>query len=531
MAKILFINPVIREEDNPKHIPYGMALLAAIAMKRGHQVQMYDANAWRVGFDVLEQACAADDWDVIAIGGLTTAYGFIKKAVKLARKASPGALIVAGGGFVTSMPHDIMKWIPEIDLAVIGEAFVTFPEVLDQLDRKDRDFSKTLGVCYRGKDRQSILNDVRPNIADLDVLPYPAWDLFPLDIYFKNSALLFSEEAFTAKRRIDVNGSLGCSLVCRYCWHLGTIGDMTVAKNADGVDDVKFSYGRNIRYHSPRYIVDMVTTLVKNHGVDFVSFIDENMMTMDASSGRVWLKELSRMWIEAGLQPTCRRDGVPHDERCKGVHWSGTSHATLATQDGLEACYAAGCSHMVYGIESFDPLILKNLGKGTTQKNNLEAVKLCLEVGIKPIPNIIIGFPEETFDSVRNTIRGLLQLGIHAKPHFATPYPGAEWYYAYKASIMEQYAGDLEKFVADLGDASRITAVICHKFSAMELLGLQQIVAVRDLRLLDQAEAHWASADDVMKPVARPEASLNFERKKIKAPMEGLVNIGRPASG
>lgn len=523
MAKILFINPVIREEDNPKHIPYGIALLASIAMKKGHQVQVYDANAWRQGQEILEQACGADDWDVIAIGGLTTAYGFIKKACKIAKKVSPKSFIIAGGGFITSMPHDIMTWIPEIDLAVVGEGFVTFPEALEKIDRNDFNFSDTLGVCYRRTDGRTQLTSVRPNIADLDVLPYPAWELFPLDIYFKNSALLFSEESFTAKRRIDVNGSLGCSLVCRYCWHLGTIGDMVIGKNEEGVEDVKFSYGRNIRYHSPRYIVSMVKTLVEKYGVDFISFIDENMMTMDAFSNRTWLFELSKLWIEEGLQPTCRRDGVPHDEKCTGVHWGGTSHATLARKDVLEAIFKAGCSHLVYGIESFDPVILKNLGKGTTQKNNLEAVKTCLGVGIKPIPNFIIGFPEESFDSIRNTMNGLIQLGIHCKPHFATPYPGAEWYYTYKQSILEQYKGDLEAFIADLGDASKITAVICHKFSALQLLGLQQIVALRDLRLLEQAEKHWANADSAMKPVATPRPSFNFERKKIQAPIEEAV--------
>ena len=32
MAKILLINPTVREEDVPRHVPYGIALLAAIAM-------------------------------------------------------------------------------------------------------------------------------------------------------------------------------------------------------------------------------------------------------------------------------------------------------------------------------------------------------------------------------------------------------------------------------------------------------------------------------------------------------------------
>ena len=30
MAKVLFINPMVREEDDPKHVPMGMAQLAAI---------------------------------------------------------------------------------------------------------------------------------------------------------------------------------------------------------------------------------------------------------------------------------------------------------------------------------------------------------------------------------------------------------------------------------------------------------------------------------------------------------------------
>lgn len=521
MAKILFINPIVREEDKPKHIPYGIALLASIAMQKGHLVQVYDANAWRAGFDVLEQACAADDWDVIAIGGLTTTYRFIKRAARIAKSVAPRAYLIAGGGFITSMPSEIMSWLSEIDLGVIGEAFLTFPEVLEKIDQRDFDFSKTLGVCYRDCDGRPVLTEVRPNVRNLDSLPYPAWDLLPLDIYFANSQLLFSEEAYTSRRRMDVNASFGCSLACRYCWHLGTIGDMVVERNESGKNDVRFSYGRNIRYHSPGYIVEMVRTLRDKYDVDFISFIDENLMTMDSFSNHSWLQEISRLWIESGLQPTCRRDGVAHDRSCRGVHWSGTSHATLARKDVLEAMSKAGCSNLVYGIESYDAEILKNLGKGTTVKNNKECLRLCLESGISPIPNIIIGFPEESFRSVRNTITALRELGIHAKPHFATPYPGSEWYYTYKASIIQQYGGNLEAFIEDLGDATKITAVISHRFSSLQLLGLQQIVADRDLRLLDQAEAHWGCADSVTHPIAVPRPSFNFIRKKIRAPIAG----------
>ena len=123
----------------------------------------------------------------------------------------------------------------------------------------------------------------------------------------------------------------------------------------------------------------------------------------------------------------------------------------------------------------FDPGILKNLGKGSSRKNNIESVKVCLDSGIIPIPNIIIGFPEETFESVRNTILALKELKIHAKPHFATAYPGSEWFTVYRKQIEEQYKGqgkkqglhdDLEAYILDLGDATRVSAVISKNFNA-----------------------------------------------------------------
>jgi anaerobic magnesium-protoporphyrin IX monomethyl ester cyclase len=524
MAKILFINPVVREEDVPRHIPYGIALLAAIAIRDGHLVQVYDANAWRTDLSVVADVSKADKWDVIAIGGLTTTYGFIKDACQLIRKHAPNALLVAGGGFLTSMPNEIMEWIPEIDLGVVGEAFLTFPEVLEKVDAKENDWKNVLGVIWRDETGDSHLNQVRPNIADLDkTIPHPAWDLFPLEeVYFKNSASLFSEEAYYAKRRIDVNGSYGCSLVCKYCWHLGTTGDMVIEKQPNGKNAPVFTYGRNIRYHSPDYIIEMVQDLKGRYNIDFVNFLDENLMTMDQASGRSWLAELCAKWIEGGLQPDCRRLNVRYDQvENNGVFWAGTSHASLHRPETLKLMHEAGCTHLVYGLESFSSKVLKKLGKGSNPKKNRTAVDICLESGIKPIPNIIIGFPEEDFESIRDTIEALIDLGIHAKPHFATAYPGSEWYYRYRDEIINQYDGDLEKYILDLGDASKITATISHNFSGMELMGLQGIVATRDLRLLKIAEAaserkNRSESIDLVKPSPTTE----FKAKRITTPLQ-----------
>lgn len=510
MARVLLINPVVREEDVPRHIPYGEALLAAIAIKDGHEVCVYDANAHRQPISKVADVCKADDWDVIAVGGLTTTYGFIKKTFHIAKVAAPQSLLIAGGGFLTSMPLDIFRWIPQIDVGIVGEAFRTWPEILSKVDDADYDFSKTLGVIWRDQG-EPVLNPARPVIHDLDALPWPAWHLFPLEeVYFKNSAALYSEEAYACKRRIDINGSYGCSLVCRFCWHLGTTGDMLVEESPGGSRDVVFTYGRNIRYHSPRYIASMVGELKRRYNIDFANFLDENLMTMDTSSGKRWLTEVCDEWDKAGLTP-----GSGSQAR-QGVYWSGTSHASLYRPSLLQRMRQSGCTHLVYGLESFDPGILKRLGKGTTRENNIQCIGDTLAAGIAPIPNFIIGFPDESFDSIRNTISGLIKLGIHAKPHFATAYPGSEWYYAYKEDIARQYAGNLEAYILDLGDATKITGTISHNFTGMELLGLQEIVAKRDLRLLDLAERSWNKRPAIT--AAKP--SFNFRAKRHNGPIE-----------
>lgn len=492
MAKVLIINPVIRAEDNPKHVPYGLALVAALADKAGHEVQVFDANAHRPSDAVLTEVLGADSWDVIATGGMTTSYGYIKKTVKLARQTAPKAKIVIGGGFLSSMPTELMEFLPEVDLGVVGESFVTWPEILERLDKGDADWGTCLGLIYRDENRQLRLNASRPLIPDLDVLPYPAWEMFPLDIYFKNSGLLLSEEAMTAKRRLDINTSYGCSLICRFCFHLGLAGDVKVKEDEHGHRDIEFSYDRQIRWHSPRYIVEMVKYMRKRFGVDFVTFLDENLMTMNVTTKGKWLPEICRLWKEEGLQPSCVREGKPHDpDTCTGVHWSGTSHAGLCNPTVLKTMHDAGCTYLDYGLESFSSRVLKNIGKGATPENNIRAVKMTMEAGIRPIPNQIIGFPDEFFDSIIDSIKWWQLLGIKANPFFATPYPGSEWFYTYKKKILEQYDGDLEAFILDLGDATKITAVISENFNAVELLGLRELMVQGDVKRILEYEKVW----------------------------------------
>lgn len=507
MARVLFINPVVREEDDPRHVPYGMALLSAIAMQKGHQVQVYDQNAWRYPLDTTRQVLQADEWTCIAVGGITTAYASIKKIVKLARETCPKAVIVMGGGVLTSIPEEMMELLKVVDVGVVGEAFVTFPEILDMIDHQSNEWSKIAGTISWNSERTEVVwGAPRGLIPNLDVLPYPAWDLFPIEeIYFKNSSTLFSEEGMLAKRRLDINGSYGCSLICKFCYHLGIAGDMRYETADNGRTRVAFDepgkYTRTIRYHSPEYIVNLALHARRRWNVDFIGFLDENLMTMDRYSKGTWLKEICRLWIEAGLQPSCIRNGVRHDENCSGVHWSGTSHATLCNREIMQTMRNAGCSHLLYGYESFAPHVLKMVGKGATPKTNLRSFYWTLESGIRPIPNQMIGLPNEDFLSVYQNMAAWKRLGIVVKPFFATPYPGSEWFTTNRKRIMEQYNGDLDAFLMDLGDATRVTAVISKNFNAVELLGIRELMITYNYRKLREYEREWNARNGILEVI------------------------------
>ena len=373
MAKVLFINPVVRQEDVPRHVPYGIALLASITIERGHQVQVFDANAWRADDSVLRDVCQADEWDVIGLGGITTAYGSIRHMLPIIRELCPKSLIVLGGGVLTSLAKEMMTWLPQVDLGVVGEAFETFPEILDRVDAGNDDWPSVNGTVSRKYNGDLVMSPQRALLHDLDSLPYPGWDLFPLEeVYFKNSEVLYSEEGMLASRRLDINASYGCSMICRYCYHLGIAGDMRYETGENGELKVAFdepgTYTRAIRYHSPEYIVGMAKHMYDKYNV-FIAFLDENLMTMDKNSGRTWLSEICRLWHEYGLAPT----KIKEDGTWDGVHWSGTSHATLCTPEILKTMRAAGCSHLVYGYESFSPEVMKTIGKGASPKTNLRS--------------------------------------------------------------------------------------------------------------------------------------------------------------
>jgi len=497
--KVLFINPTVRYYDEPRHVPLGMLQLMAI-LERDHpkiKFQMYDANAFRIDdiennkTEGLDQVLKSEDFDIVAIGGLITAYRSIKLTVKKIKEIQPHTKIIAGGGFYSAIPYDIMDLLPELDFGCVGESYVTLPELLYAIE-KNEEPSYVKGIFYR-KDGKIKFSEPRELISDMDWLPFPAYKYAPLDIYFKNSGIIMSEESLKSKKRLDACMSLSCPFLCRFCWDLGVTSNTKMEINDGKPEPVTGRPGRNsiIRHHSAEYFANYVEHLRKDfldipwdeegngigYPIDFIATVDENLVAHDAQTRFTWLNDVKDELWKRDLIADCVKKGVPHDPKtCNGPHFGGTSHAGLINEKTLKTLKQIGVTYLDYGLEHWDNKILKNLGKGATASANKKAIKLTLDAGISPIPNQIIMFPDETWDSLNTMLDAWEDTKIVTSPFICTPYPGAEWYIKYKDMILDQYNGSLEAFINDLEDATKVTALITKNFTVAEAVGIQNIM-------------------------------------------------------
>lgn len=494
--RLLFLNPSIRESDVPKHMPLGILWLASCAEEwYGIQTALFDINATRSVLrsheadGELVNAVKAEDWDAIGIGGITTTYSSIKHSLKLIRPIYNGPIILGGGGF-TAQPQDWMKLLPEVDVGVFGEAFVTIGGVMEH--SSDRDFAEVQGLFYR-EGYNIISTKEQPLLPDMDVLPLPKYDLAPLDIYFKNSSILLSEESMTAKRRLDYAASIGCSLSCRFCYDLGLTGSGFIKGEAVFPRSHPEKVPRLNRWRSPERCVADWKLMREKYGCDFIALLDENLMTMNAVyPTHDWIEKISALCIENGLQPSCIREGKSHDATCEGgVHFGGTSHASLVTPRALKAMKQMGFSYLDYGYEAWDDRLLKWVRKGSSLKTNTRSLIMTMRHGIRPVPNNITGFEPEDFESIRRMMVAWETLGIVVMPFLFTPYPGADIWYRNKEKILAEYGGNMDLFLKSLNDATEPVVSISENFTLEEILRYRFHMVKQDKEAIDDFENVW----------------------------------------
>jgi len=170
--------------------------------------------------------------------------------------------------------------------------------------------------------------------------------------------------------------------------------------------------------------------LVDRYGVDFIGFVDDNMM-------------VSRPWMER----FCK---LAKDYPIK---WGAHGRVASASPNLLKSMAASGCVWIGYGVESGSQKMLDAMNKRQTVQQAKDAVINTREAGIWPNTTFIYGYPGETPETIQETIDMKGELGIKCSSFFATPYPGTVLYEQVKDRLPEDYIsrlGNATEFVVNL---------------------------------------------------------------------------------
>ncbi len=499
--KVLLINPPVRQSQTPQDIPVGLAMIASVTKEEGHQVAFLDLNANRVPLQIAAEEIMIDDYDIIGIGGLSSQYKDIKNILPICRQLHPDALIVAGGGFVTYMPDKMLRLRPELDIIVIGEGEATWADLLKQGPRGD--FSKVKGIAFRDNTGKITFTEPRSLIADMDTLPYPAYELLDLDKYSENYQFCLSEELLANNtRKIHMITERGCPRQCTFCTHNGlSRWDQIVAIGKDKVKqlDKDFGFQQIARFNSPEFVVKHLKYLVENFNLGYVFIADENF-----TSNRKRTTELCNLMI---------KEGTP-----KFVKWGTGGDAASVDDDVIALMKKAGCTFISFGGESASDKVLKfDIQKGTTRKNNQDAIDVMKRQNMEPVMTFMLGNPNENIDDILETTDFFIKNNLACDPFICTPYPGTKLYLDYEQQILEQFDERLaevkklpkgsidedlvakwkdealDKFLSSLDDADVLSAIVSQVFSAHDLLGLKALMFSHDIpQLLKTAhERNW----------------------------------------
>jgi len=306
------------------------------------------------------------------------------------------------------MAEKIKETYPNIKIAFVGPPVTTHPDkalnecwALDFIVRREFEFSvvdfangkplnEILSASYK-KDGQIIHNPDRPQVEDLDALPWVT------DIYARDMDVTKYNVPFLLHPFVALYTTRGCPAQCTYCLWPQTLSGHAWRKRS--TDDVaaEMAHAKKLFPH------------VKEFFFDDDTFNIQKVRTIELCEK---------------IKPL-------------GLTWSCTSRVTT-DYETLKAMKEAGCRLLIVGFESGDPQILKNIKKGATVERARQFTKDCHKLGLCIHGDFILGLPGETKQSIRNTIDFAKQLDIETiQVSIAHAFPGTEFYeYAEKNNFI-----------------------------------------------------------------------------------------------
>ncbi|MBW8001712.1 MAG: B12-binding domain-containing radical SAM protein [Planctomycetes bacterium] len=372
--EILLVNPRVREWAQPNCFPTGLGYIASYLRLRGYDVEVWDFNAMRQEDLTYEGIIRSYKYDVLGITGIITQYNDVKELAKFARDHNPDVKIVCGGTIATSIPEVLLETTC-VDRCILGEGEIQMVEYLRSL-------------------KSGRLPRVPGLIEDLQHLPRPAYDKFPMEVYLNNPIAYYntnkwidgrvgeSDEKIDPPKSINMIGSRGCPYNCIFCYH-NYMGD-------------------KYRVRDPLDIFFEISYLINEYDVGYVHFVDDAFVC-----NKAFVEEFCSL-----IKPM-------------GIKWSCSGRVNVMTDELAETMASAGCLGVCYGLESASQVMLDRMNKKVSVDQYRKAIEINKRHFVYEDYTFVIGTPGETDGTVAESVNFCEEMGITPTSVFyMTPYPG-----------------------------------------------------------------------------------------------------------
>ncbi|GLU30222.1 radical SAM protein [Trinickia caryophylli] len=386
--------------------PTWALLLAQSCRAKGFGVGILDCDAERL---TLEQSVRRieDAKPRLAVfvlygqnpnSGTTSMIGALALARAL-KEAAPEHKICFVGSHASALPMDVLSH-PCVDLVLLNEGVYALHNLLRS--NLDGDFPHIKGIGYKRRGPGGIaipvLNPpqcVVPQERMDEDLPGYAWDLLPckdkpLDLYRAH----FWHARFDHAQRTPfaaIYTSLGCQFACDFCM-------INIVNRADNAEGISAADSRGMRFWSPEWVAREMRKLA-DLGVATLRISDEMFF-------------LNRKYYVPVLQQAI-------DEEFGFNMWT-YSRVDTVRKDALDLFKRAGVNWLALGIEAGNQTVRQEVSKGSFKEINIRDVcKTINDADIDIISNYIFGFPDDTAETMQQT----LDLALELNTEMANMYP------------------------------------------------------------------------------------------------------------
>ncbi|MEK6750881.1 MAG: radical SAM protein [Chloroflexota bacterium] len=385
--------------------PLGTLYAASYIRAKGYDVALFDAmlaeseEEWAKSLDEHKPRYAVifeDNFNYLSKMCLLRMREAAFTMIHMAKQR--GCAVILCGADATD--HYAEYLAKGVDYVLLGEGEETLWELLDQLSgKKEARLETILGLAYQSpisnlqsSNSQILRAPRRPDITNLDALPFPAWDLIDISKYKK---LWLERHGYYSMNMVTTRG---CPYHCNWC--------------------AKPIWGQRYNSRSPENVAAEMKWLKQNFTPDHIWFDDD-------------IFGLKPNWVERFAELLRENDAV--------IPFKCLKRADLVTEKTARALADAGCKTVWLGAESGSQKILDAMDKGDKVEDIYRAAELLNKNGIEVGFFLQFGYPGETWDDVQLTLKMVREcmpddIGISV----SYPLPGTKFFERVKMELGEK---------------------------------------------------------------------------------------------